>query len=90
MNDLMDADYELSRNTQVTIVLPVRGKPLALLREVIMAIMSLHLWPGKLDVRRNLRLVVSDDDRRPEVVVLVSLCYKFASLCLNHRKVGCI
>jgi uncharacterized protein YjlB len=52
-----------------------------------MSVMSLHLWPGKLDVRRNIRLVLVDDDRRVAVVVLAGLCYKFATMLYNNRKV---
>ena len=87
MNDLIEKDYELSRRTQVTLMLPTRGKPLTLLRDVIFSVMSLHLWPGKLDVRRNLRLIISDEERRPEVVTLVALTYRFATLFCTNRKV---
>jgi hypothetical protein len=87
MNDLVDADYDVSKITQTTIVLPSRGEPLSILREVILSTMSLHLWPGKLDVRRNLRLIVIDDVRRSEVKLLLGLCYRFAALFCNNRKV---
>jgi len=87
MNHLIEKDYELSRRTQVAVVLPTRSKPLTLLRDVMFNVMSLHLWPGKLDVRRNLRLIVSDEERRPEVVTLVALTYQFATLFSNNRKV---
>lgn len=86
MNDLIDADYELSKSTQVCIVLPTRGEDLSVLREVLLSIMSLHLWPGKLDVRRNLRLIVVDDQRRSEVKLLLGLCYRFAAIFCNNRK----
>jgi hypothetical protein len=87
MNELVEVDLEVSRQTQVCVILPSRGEELAILREAILGIMSLHLWPGKLDVRRNVRLVVVDDHRRPEVKMLVSLCYRLATMFYNNRKV---
>lgn len=88
MDDLVDVDYELSRRTAVCIVLPTRGEPLSMLREVILNAMSLNLWPGKLDVRKNARLVVIDDRRRAEVLLLIALCYRLAALFCNNRKVN--
>lgn len=88
MDDLVDVDYELSRRTAVCIVLPTRGEPLNMLREVILNAMSLNLWPGKLDVRKNARLVVIDDRRRAEVLLLIALCYRLAALFCNNRKVN--
>ena len=78
MDQLVEHDFELSRRTQVCVVIPCRGEPLGVLREVILHTMSLHLWPGKLDVRKNVRLIVVDDRRRAEVLLLIALCYRFA------------
>lgn len=88
MDELVEIDYELSKRTAVCIVLPTRGEPLSVLREVILNAMSLNLWPGRLDVRKNARLVVIDDRRRAEVLLLIALCYRFAALFCNNRKVG--
>jgi hypothetical protein len=88
MDDLVDADFELSKRTQVCIVLPTSGEPLNTLRECVLHTMSLNLWPGRLDVRKNARLVVVDDKRRAEVLLLLALCYRFAALFCNNRKVG--
>lgn len=88
MDDLVDVDFDLSKRTQVCIVLPTRGEPLNVLREGLLHCMSLNLWPGKLDVRRNARLVVVDDRRRAEVLLLLALCYRFAALFCNNRKVS--
>lgn len=86
MDELVEIDYELSQRTAVCIVLPTRGEPLNVLREVILNAMSLNLWPGRLDVRKNARLVVIDDRRRAEVLLLIALCYRFAALFCNNRK----
>jgi len=88
MDELVEIDYELSKRTAVCIILPTRGEPLNVLREVILNAMSLNLWPGRLDVRKNARLVVIDDRRRAEVLLLIALCYRFAALFCNNRKVG--
>jgi hypothetical protein len=88
MDELVEIDYELSQRTAVCIVLPTRGEPLNVLREVILNAMSLNLWPGRLDVRKNARLVVIDDRRRAEVLLLIALCYRFAALFCNNRKVS--
>ena len=87
MDDLVDVDFDLSKRTQICIVLPTSGEPLNVLRECVLHCMSLNLWPGKLDVRRNARLVVVDDRRRAEVLLLLALCYRLAALFCNNRKV---
>jgi predicted acyltransferase len=87
MDELVDIDYELSERTVVCVVIPTRGESLNILREAILNAMSLNLWPGLLDVRKNARLVVVDDRRRAEVLLLIALCYRFAALFCNNRKV---
>lgn len=81
-------DRTLSGRSAVTIFMPTAGESLSVLRQALMSNLSMRLWPSELDACNNLRIIVLDEKRRVELICLVALCYKFASIYTNDPQVA--
>jgi len=86
-DDLVKVDRSLAERTCVTIFMPTAGESLAVLRVALMSNLSMRLWASELEACEQLRINVLDEKRRPEVITLVALCYKFAALFMNDPQI---
>jgi hypothetical protein len=71
----------------VTIFLPNSGETLEVIRTALFGIMSMRLWPSDLRPTEQLRVLVLDEKRRQEVIVLTALVYKFTALFANNPNI---
>lgn len=87
MDELVRVDKSLSTRSAVTIFLPTAGESLAVLRAALMGGQSMRLWSSDLAASNNLRIIVLDEKRRPEIITLIALCYRFAGLFQNDPQI---
>jgi hypothetical protein len=87
MDDLAKVDSSIGARTPVTIFLPNSGETLEVIRTALFGIMSMRLWPSDLRPTEQLRVLVLDEKRRQEVIVLTALVYKFTALFANNPNI---
>jgi len=87
MDELVRVDKNLGRKTATAVFMPTAGEKLDVLRQALMSNFAMKLWRTEMETRDLMRVVVLDEKRRPEVILLIALIYQLAGIFTNDMNI---